>query len=68
MTLTGLLVFAVAYAMAVASPGPGIAAIVARALGNGMRGMGAFILGFVAGDLTLFLVAAFGLGGDRAGA
>ena len=61
MTLAGLLVFAVAYAMAVASPGPGIAAIVARALGNGMRGMGAFILGFVVGDLTLFWVAVFGL-------
>lgn len=61
MTLAGLLVFAAAYAMAVASPGPGIAAIVARALGNGMRGMGAFILGFVLGDLTLFWVAAFGL-------
>lgn len=61
MTLAGLLVFAAAYAMAVATPGPGVAAIVARALGNGMKGIGPFILGFVAGDLTLFLVAAFGL-------
>lgn len=61
MTLGGLLVFAAAYAMAVASPGPGIAAIVARALGNGMRGMSWFILGFVLGDLTLFGVAVFGL-------
>lgn len=61
MTLTGLLIFAAAYAMAVATPGPGIAAILARALGNGLRGMGWFLLGFVAGDMTLFLVAAFGL-------
>lgn len=61
MTFAGLLVFAAAYATAVAWPGPGVAAIVARALGNGMRGMGAFILGFVLGDLTLFWVAAFGL-------
>lgn len=61
MTLAGLLVFAAAYAMAVASPGPGIAAIVARALGNGLKGIGWFILGFVLGDLTLFWVAVFGL-------
>jgi threonine/homoserine/homoserine lactone efflux protein len=61
MTITGLFIFAAAYAMAVASPGPGIAAIVARALGKGLTGIGAFILGFVAGDLTLFWVAAFGL-------
>jgi threonine/homoserine/homoserine lactone efflux protein len=61
VTLAGLVVFAAAYAMAVASPGPGIAAILARGLGNGMRGMGWFVLGFVIGDLTLFLVAAFGL-------
>jgi threonine/homoserine/homoserine lactone efflux protein len=61
MTITGLFIFAAAYAMAVASPGPGIAAVVARALGNGLTGMGAFILGFAFGDLTLFAVAAFGL-------
>lgn len=61
MTFTGLLVFAAAYAMAVATPGPGVAAIVARALGNGLNGIGWFILGFVLGDLTLFWIAAFGL-------
>lgn len=61
MTLAGLLIFAAAYAMAVASPGPGIAAIVARALGNGLAGIAPFILGFILGDLTLFWVAAFGL-------
>ncbi|MFO1172130.1 MAG: LysE family translocator [Hyphomicrobiaceae bacterium] len=61
MTLAGLLIFAAAYAMAVASPGPGIAAIVARALGNGLSGLAPFILGFILGDLTLFWVAAFGL-------
>ena len=61
MTIAGLMIFAAAYAMAVASPGPGVAAILAKALGNGLKGMGAFILGFVAGDLVLFLIAAFGL-------
>lgn len=61
MTLAGLLIFAAAYAMAVSSPGPGIAAIVARALGNGLTGIAPFILGFILGDLTLFWVAAFGL-------
>lgn len=61
MTLAGLLIFASAYAMAVASPGPGVAAIVARALGNGLAGIAPFILGFILGDLTLFWIAAFGL-------
>ena len=61
MTLPGLLIFASIYMAAVASPGPGIAAIVARALGHGLRGIGFFIAGFVAGDLTLMLVAATGL-------
>lgn len=61
MTLTGLMLFAGIYVAAVASPGPGIAAIVARSLGHGLRGIGYFIAGFVAGDLTLMLVAATGL-------
>lgn len=61
MTLTGLLMFCAAYALAVATPGPGIAAVVARVLGRGTRGLAAFIAGFIVGDLVWFAVAAGGL-------
>lgn len=61
MTVSGLLVFATAYALAVASPGPGVAAAVARGLGHGRRDAGAFVAGFLAGDLIWFAVAAAGL-------
>jgi threonine/homoserine/homoserine lactone efflux protein len=61
MDLVGLLAFAGAYALAVASPGPGVAAVIARALGAGLRGSPAFIAGFVVGDLIWFTCAASGL-------
>ena len=61
MSLYGLAVFALVYALAVASPGPGVAAVVARALGRGMSGAPAFIAGFVVGDLLWFALAAAGL-------
>ncbi|HTU65079.1 MAG TPA: LysE family translocator [Steroidobacteraceae bacterium] len=61
MTLTGILTFCAVYALAVATPGPGIAAIVARSLAHGFRGAPAFIAGFVVGDLVWFTVAATGL-------
>src|ERR1700742_4606940 len=61
MTWYGLSVFSLAYVLAVAIPGPGIAAIIARALGHGMRGAPAFIGGFLAGDLIWFTCAATGL-------
>jgi threonine/homoserine/homoserine lactone efflux protein len=38
--------------VAVASPGPGIAALVARVLAHGTGGIAAFIAGFVVGDLV----------------
>jgi threonine/homoserine/homoserine lactone efflux protein len=47
--------------LAVASPGPGIAAVVAGALGRGVRGAPAFIAGFVVGDLVWLTLAATGL-------
>lgn len=50
MDLAGLLVFAAAYLMATASPGPGVAAVVALARGAG--GSASFIAGFVLGDLV----------------
>ncbi len=61
MTINGLLLFAAVYMAAVASPGPGTAAILARALGHGLSGMAFFIAGFVMGDLTLLVLAATGL-------
>jgi threonine/homoserine/homoserine lactone efflux protein len=61
MTFYSLAVFGVVYALAVATPGPGIAAVIARSLARGMRGSPAFIAGFLIGDLTWFTVAATGL-------
>lgn len=61
MTLSGLALFAAIYAVAAASPGPGIAALVARVLARGTGGIGAFIAGFVVGDLVWFGVAAGGV-------
>jgi threonine/homoserine/homoserine lactone efflux protein len=61
MSLPSLLLFVGVYAAAVASPGPGIAAIVARVLGRGLGGIAPFIAGFVVGDLVWFAVAATGL-------
>jgi threonine/homoserine/homoserine lactone efflux protein len=60
MTLSGLLLFALTYFAAVATPGPGVAAVIARALANGLKGIGPFIAGFVLGDLTLYAAAAAG--------
>ena len=60
MTLSGLLIFSLTYFVAVATPGPGIAAVIARALAKGMQGIAPFILGFVMGDLTLYAAAAAG--------
>jgi threonine/homoserine/homoserine lactone efflux protein len=61
MSWYGLSVFTLAYVLAVATPGPGVAAIIARSLGHGMRGAPAFIAGFLVGDLVWFTFAATGL-------
>ena len=61
MSLYGLLTFCAVYALAVATPGPGIAAIIARSLAHGSKGAPAFIAGFVVGDLVWFTIAATGL-------
>jgi threonine/homoserine/homoserine lactone efflux protein len=61
MTLYGLLTFCAVYALAVAVPGPGIAAIIARSLAHGLNGAPAFIAGFMVGDLVWFGIAATGL-------
>ncbi|HEV7715043.1 MAG TPA: LysE family translocator [Steroidobacteraceae bacterium] len=61
MTLYGMAVFSLVYCLAVASPGPGVAAIVARSLSRGTQGAPAFIAGFLIGDLVWLTVAATGL-------
>jgi threonine/homoserine/homoserine lactone efflux protein len=61
MDIASLLLFAGVYFVAVASPGPGLAAVVARGLGQGRAAAPAFIAGFVVGDLIWFTVAATGL-------
>jgi threonine/homoserine/homoserine lactone efflux protein len=61
MSLYGLAVFSLVYALAVASPGPGVASVVARALGRGVSGAPAYIAGFLIGDLVWFAFAAAGL-------
>lgn len=60
MPLSSLALFAVVYAVAVASPGPGVFALVARVLARGTRGVPAFIAGFLVGDLLWFSIAATG--------
>jgi threonine/homoserine/homoserine lactone efflux protein len=61
MELLPLLTFAAVYLAAVASPGPGMAMVVARGLAMGRAGAVPFIAGFVAGDLILFTISATGL-------
>jgi threonine/homoserine/homoserine lactone efflux protein len=61
MTMYGLLTFCAVYALAVATPGPGVAAIIARSLAHGFKGAPAFVAGFVVGDLAWFGIAATGL-------
>jgi threonine/homoserine/homoserine lactone efflux protein len=61
MTLAGLLIFISAYALAVASPGPAIAAVVANVLGRGIGIAPPFIFGILIGELVLYFTAALGL-------
>lgn len=61
MDLMTLAAFALAFAIAAGSPGPGMAAVVARALGGGFRGAFPMVLGLVVGDLVYLSFAVFGL-------
>jgi threonine/homoserine/homoserine lactone efflux protein len=58
---SGVWVFATAYFVSVASAGPGIAALVSRAVAYGWHGTPSFIFGFVAGDLVWLTVAVTGV-------
>jgi threonine/homoserine/homoserine lactone efflux protein len=61
MDITGIAVFATALFLAAASPGPGIAAIVARVLGRGTSGAFAFTAGVAIGDVVWLTLAIAGL-------
>jgi threonine/homoserine/homoserine lactone efflux protein len=61
MSWYGLTTFCAVYFLCVATPGPGVAAVIAQSLARGSKGAPAFIAGFVVGDLTWFLAAALGL-------
>lgn len=59
--LHSFLLYCLLYAVAIATPGPGIISIVARALGSGFRATVPACLGVTAGDLILMTLSAFGL-------
>src|ERR1700692_2237064 len=61
MSLYGLVTFCLVYFVAVATPGPGVAAVIAQGLARGSGGAPAFIAGFLVGDLIWFAGAALGL-------
>jgi threonine/homoserine/homoserine lactone efflux protein len=61
MTLASLVLFAAVYFAAVAAPGPGLAALVARVIAYGLVGVARFIAGYVVGDMIWLLVAGTGL-------
>ena len=61
MTFTSLIIFAAVYFVAVATPGPGVAALVARVLGQGLEGVAPFIAGYFVADMVWLMLAATGL-------
>ncbi|MEZ5872730.1 MAG: LysE family translocator [Nitratireductor sp.] len=61
MGILGYLTYVLALGIAAAIPGPGVAAVVARALGTGFRRSIALISGIIAGDLVYLSAAVGGL-------
>jgi threonine/homoserine/homoserine lactone efflux protein len=61
VTMSGYCVFCGIYLLAVATPGPGVASVLARSVSFGMRGAVTFIAGFLVGDLIWFTCTAVGL-------
>ena len=61
MDLAALVLFAGTLLVAAASPGPGIAALVAQVVGKGPNSAGAFAAGLILGDLVWLAVAILGL-------
>lgn len=66
MTAADALILFLACAAAMASPGPGVAALVTRAASVGIAATLPFIAGMVAGDLMLYAVAVAGMAGLHA--
>src|SRR6266403_550787 len=58
MDVAALVLFASTLLVAAASPGPGVAALVAQVVGRGSRGAGAFAAGLILGDLVCLAVVA----------
>jgi threonine/homoserine/homoserine lactone efflux protein len=61
MTLAGFVAYSAALAVAAAIPGPGVTALVARALGSGFRSSLFMSFGLVLGDLTYLTAVVLGL-------
>jgi threonine/homoserine/homoserine lactone efflux protein len=61
MTLAGFIAYAGALAIAAAIPGPGVTALVARALGSGFRSSLYMAAGLIVGDLTYLTAVVLGL-------
>ncbi len=62
MTLASLLLLTGALFLLAATPGPGVLAVVARALASGPRAAALVVVGIVLGDLAFLLLAIYGLG------
>ena len=61
MTLTGYIAYASALAIAAAIPGPGVTALVGRALGSGFRSSLFMAFGLLLGDVFYLTAAVLGL-------
>lgn len=61
MTITGFLTYALALGIAAAIPGPGVIALVARALGSGFRATVPMLFGLALGDVVYLSAAVLGL-------
>ena len=61
VSMSSLLLFAAVYFAAVATPGPGVATLVARVLAHGLTGVAPFIAGYVVGDFIWLAIAGTGL-------
>lgn len=61
MDLIGLIVFATVLALAAASPGPSVIAVIARTLVRGREGSVPLVAGIILGDMVWLTAAALGL-------
>lgn len=61
MTLAGFVAYSGALAIAAAIPGPGLTALIARALGSGFRSALFMSVGLIMGDLTYLTAVVLGL-------